>query len=460
MTFRDTLSLAFRNLRQSRLRTVLTTLGVSIGIASLAGMVSLGVGLQDQVVGRLMQSGVFDNITVSSGRTVFPGLGGPLSHGRAAGRGGRGGAGQPGTAPAPPPALDDAAIARFAALPDVRDAYPVLRIPVSYRFAGRTSAFLATGVPESSRGEGAFQSITHGTFFKDATSAGVMLSLEMAQQLNADNPGSLIGQTIDLSYAQRDPAAGGTPEFIAGVQVTRVTLPFTIVGIVERDPSPGANVGLAGVMIPLEQAKAINTRAIANPQAFLQGAPAQPRGYSSVTVRVTSAAKTPDVQKQINEMGFSTFSLHDALQGAKRAFLLLDILLGLVGSIALAVSSLGIINTMVMSILERTREIGIMKAIGGSDRDVRGIFMVEAGTIGLLGGVAGIILGWTVGRLINIGANIYIERQGGTAGNLFSLPWWLIAGALGFALLVSLIAGSYPARRAARLDPIQALRHE
>jgi putative ABC transport system permease protein len=124
------------------------------------------------------------------------------------------------------------------------------------------------------------------------------------------------------------------------------------------------------------------------------------------------------------------------------------------------VSSLGIINTMVMSILERTREIGIMKAIGGSDRDVRGIFMVEAGTIGLIGGVAGIILGWAVGRLINFGANIYITRQGGTEGNLFSLPWWLIGGALAFALFVSLIAGSFPARRAARLDPIQALRHE
>jgi putative ABC transport system permease protein len=456
MTFRDTLSLAFRNLRQSRLRTTLTMLGVSIGIASLAGMVSLGVGLQDQVVGRLTQSGVFDNITVSSGRGGFPGLGGPLGR-----RGGRGrAAGSPSAPLTPPPALDDEAIAKLAALPNVRDAYPLLRIPMSYRYNGRTSAALAAGVPESSRGEGAFQSITHGTFFKDATSASVMLSLDMAQQLNADDPASLIGQTIELSYADREAAAGGSPEFIAGVQVTRVSLPFTIVGIVERDPSPGANMGLSGLMIPLEQAKTINARAIANPQAFLQGAAPQARGYSQVTVRVTSAAKTQDVEDQIKAMGFSAFSLNDALQGAKRAFLLLDILLGLVGSIALAVSSLGIINTMVMSILERTREIGIMKAIGGSDRDVRGIFMVEAGTIGLLGGVAGIILGWAVGRVINFGANIYIERQGGTAGNLFSLPWWLIGGALAFALFVSLIAGSYPARRAARLDPIQALRHE
>ncbi|MBK9240722.1 MAG: ABC transporter permease [Acidobacteria bacterium] len=458
MTFTDTLLLAFRNLRQSRLRTSLTTLGVAIGIASLAGMVSLGVGLQEQVVGRLTQSGVFDSITVTSGRANIPGLGG-MGRGRAAGRGGQGGQGS--TTPTTPAApLDDAAVARFAALSHVRDAYPTLRIPMSYKYDGRTNAALAAGIPESSRGEGAFQSITHGTFFPDATGASVMLTLEMAQQLNADAPASLVGQTLELSYADSAPNAGGTPEFVAGVQVTRVSLPFTIVGIVERDPAPGANLGLSAVMIPLEQAKAINARAIANPQAFLQGAAPQTRRYTGVTVRVNSAANTQDVQDQIKAMGFTAFSLNDALQGAKRAFLLLDILLALVGSIALAVSSLGIVNTMVMSILERTREIGIMKAIGGSDRDVRGIFLVEAATIGLIGGVAGIVLGWGVGRLINIGANIYIERQGGTAGDLFSLPWWLILGAMAFALVVSLVAGSYPARRAARLDPIQALRHE
>ena len=92
-------------------------------------------------------------------------------------------------------------------------------------------------------------------------------------------------------------------------------------------------------------------------------------------------------------MGFSAFSLNDALQGAKRAFIVLDIVLSLIGSIALAVSSLGIMNTMVMSILERTREIGIMKAIGGSDGDIRRIFLIEASAIGFFGGVAGVILG-------------------------------------------------------------------
>ena len=88
------------------------------------------------------------------------------------------------------------------------------------------------------------------------------------------------------------------------------------------------------------------------------------------------------------------------------------------------------------------------------------IFLVEAACIGLMGGLLGIFLGWSVGRLINLGANWYIESQGGTAGNLFTLPWWLFAGALAFSVLVSLVAGSYPAGRAARLDPIQALRHD
>jgi putative ABC transport system permease protein len=182
--------------------------------------------------------------------------------------------------------------------------------------------------------------------------------------------------------------------------------------------------------------------------------------YQTAVVRVIAAQSTQDVEERVKKLGFQAFSLNDALQGAKRAFIILDIVLSLIGSIALAVSSLGIVNTMVMSILERTREIGIMKAIGGSDSDIRRIFLIEASAIGLLGGVAGVALGWLVGRIINFGANVYIQQQGGTAGNLFSLPLWLIGGAIGFSIAVSLVAGSYPAARAAKLNPIEALRHD
>jgi putative ABC transport system permease protein len=124
------------------------------------------------------------------------------------------------------------------------------------------------------------------------------------------------------------------------------------------------------------------------------------------------------------------------------------------------VASIGIINTLVMAILERRREIGIMKAVGASDSDVRGLFFAEAGAMGFLGGVFGVTLGWIIGRVINFGTNIYLKRQGFAPENIWTVPWWLVAVALGFAVVVSLLSGLYPAARAARLDPVQALRYE
>ncbi len=123
-------------------------------------------------------------------------------------------------------------------------------------------------------------------------------------------------------------------------------------------------------------------------------------------------------------------------------------------------AALGIINTMVTSILERTREIGVMKAIGGSERDIRWIFFSEAATIGFFGGAFGLALGWVVTRIANAVANHYLRPQGVPEVDLFYMPLWLIAGAMAFAVGVSLLAGLYPATRAARVDPVQALRHD
>lgn len=443
MTFRDAISLAFRNLRQAKLRTFLTVLGVSIGIASLTGMVSLGVGLQDQFVGQFTRSGMFDSISVLPGQAQLGGLMG----GR--GRGGRQNA--PASSETPLRTLDEAALAELATLEHVREVYPVVRVPLQVKFGEITEFTSATGVPMSSQGQGSFQTIAHGSFFANETEATCMLSLDMANRLAKDKPEQLVGKTLSLGYASLDTA----------MQVQRVETLCRIVGIVERETGPMAMGGsmVSGLMIPLGRAREINT-AIMNTQRSLMRDRGTEGMFQSLVVKVTRPQHTQDVQDRIKKLGFTAFSLNDALQAAKRAFLILDIILGLIGSIALAVASLGIMNTMVMSILERTREIGIMKAIGGSDGDVRRIFLIEASVIGLLGGICGVVLGWVVGRIINFGANQYIVSQGGTAGSLFSVPLWLVAAAIGFSIFVSLAAGLYPARRAARLDPIHALRHD
>ena len=461
MSLRDAFQLALRNLRQSKLRTSLTVLGVAIGIASLAGMVSLGVGLQDQFVGRFMQSGMFDAITVMPGN-VQASINGPFGGGR--GRSGRGGRGARPVDDAPVKPLDDAALAEFAALSNVKDVYPMVRVPVEIKLGETTDFTSAAGIPMSAKGVGPFQTIAHGEFFPGENEPAAMLSLPMANRLVESNPEQLIGQEVTLAYAKASgaPAAPGFPGMPPVMQVQRVETRYRIVGIVERETGPMAMGGsmVSGLMIPLLKAREMNTHVVAAQQSLGRGRAALDGVFQTVTVKVAAPQYTQDVQEQIKKLGYSAFSLNDALQGAKRAFLILDIILGLIGSIALAVASLGIMNTMVMSILERTREIGIMKAIGGSDSDVRRIFLIEASAIGVLGGAAGLFLGWLVGRIINFGANQYIVSQGGTAGNLFSLPIWLIATALGFAVLVSLAAGAFPARRAARLDPIQALRHD
>jgi putative ABC transport system permease protein len=179
--------------------------------------------------------------------------------------------------------------------------------------------------------------------------------------------------------------------------------------------------------------------------------------YGSIQVRVDDVQKIGEVSDQLRAMKVGVFSIIDQLDEIKRVFLILNSLLSAIGVIALFVAGLGIINTMVMSILERQREIGIMKAIGSSEKEIRMIFFAEVSLIGFVGAIFGLALGWVVTRVANIVVNTQILPEDMEAVNLFYFPAWLIAGAVLFSLLISLVAGLYPA---ARIDPVRALRHD
>jgi putative ABC transport system permease protein len=236
-------------------------------------------------------------------------------------------------------------------------------------------------------------------------------------------------------------------------------MPLTIVGVTDLDPDSMRGSARARVFVPqtliesMRPMQAYDTRASG-------GVSSDQPIYSNVVARVSGAGKVDAVEQAIKKLGFNTFSILDATKSMRRFFAILDLFLGIFGSLALTVASIGIINTLVMAILERRREIGIMKAVGASDSDVRGLFFAEAGAMGLLGGVCGTILGWIIGRVINFGTNVYLKRQGFPPEHIWSVPAWLVAGAVGFAFVVSLLSGLYPASRAARLDPVQALRYE
>ncbi|HZU23813.1 MAG TPA: FtsX-like permease family protein, partial [Terriglobales bacterium] len=231
-----------------------------------------------------------------------------------------------------------------------------------------------------------------------------------------------------------------------------------VVGIVDEEPFGGFR-GNSDALIPTALAEDLHAAQPAGLREIVGGGSGREQ-YTSLVVRVSSPSGVQKVEDGIKQKGFGTFSLLDATKSLRRFFTILDLFLGIFGSLALAVASLGIVNTLVMAILERRREIGIMKAIGASDTDVRRLFFAEAGAMGFCGGALGVALGWMIGRIINAGTNLYLRNHQLPSEQIWSVPWWLVGGAIVFALVVSLVSGLYPAARAARLDPVQALRYD
>jgi len=445
----DLTDLALRNLREAILRNALTTLGIAVGVASLVAMLSLGVGLQQLASKRLSQSGLFDTIFVTP-KNNFRGMGRPQREV---------------DSDKPVRVLDNDARHELEKLPNVIEVYPQVRFFTEVRFNNKPYATVVAGLPDSSRNSGAFDGM-QGNFFSSSTANEAILQIEFAKDLS-DKPSSLVGQELTLRYAERQaiPTVGSDPSSSAaepgGFSVVPKELRLKIVGIVETEPAAGyGGYGNARLLMPLETASTLRAAQVNDLRDIVRGSTSNKTTYPSLSVRAKSPSQVEALEASIKNLGFNAFSLLDASKSLRTFFSVFDLLLGIFGSLALAVATLGIVNTLVMAILERRREIGVLKALGAADSDVQQLFFVEAGVMGFLGGIFGVGFGWLLGRAITFGTNVYLKRQNLNPIELSSVPWWLVITALVFAVLVSLAAGLYPASRAAKLNPVDALRYE
>jgi putative ABC transport system permease protein len=465
----DLTELALRNLRESLLRNSLTTLGISVGVASLVAMLSLGIGLQQLFSQRLAKSGLFDTVLVTSRRDL-----------RNFDRNDQ----RNGPAPGESRVLDEAARQEVERLPNVLEAYPDIRFITELRFDDKPHLTTISALPSSAKTNDAFEGM-QGSFFSSDTAAEVILQKTFAEELLGKAPGRgidetkvadlakpLVGKELTMRYAQRVPspaqpspsragAANSADSSLAAAAYSVVSREqkLKIVGIADLDPESMRGPSRAKVFLPLKLAESLHVMQPTDLREISRAASDQP-AYSSISVRVKDPSRVQSVEDGIKKMGFTTFSILDASRGLQQVFKVLFAFLGIFGSLALIVASIGIVNTLVMAILERRREIGIMKAIGASDGDVKKLFFAEAGAMGILGGIIGVALGWAIGQVINMGTNIYLKSQSFPPEHFWAVPWWLVVFAIIFAFVVSLVSGLYPAGRAARLDPVQALRYE
>ncbi len=436
MKLRDMTEIAVRNLREAIFRNSLTTLGVAVGVASLVAMLSLGVGLQQLASNRLTKSGLFDTVFVTPKLNL---RGGP-----------------PAAASQKPETrlLDEDARQEITKLPNVIEVFPQIRFPTEVRFDGKPFPTVVAGMPLSSKLSGAFDGMK-GNFFSSETSDEAILQIEFAKELSTDTA-SLVGKTLAIRYAERQQLDDGT----GGFSIVPKEKQLNIIGIVETEPASGfGGYGNGRLLIPIGVAQSLRAAQVNDLRDVVRGGPSKPT-YASLTVRAKSTANVDDIEAAVKKMGFGAFSLLDASKSLKIFFRVLDLLLGLFASLALAVATLGIVNTLVMAILERRREIGVLKALGAADSDVKSLFFVEAGVMGFVGGIAGVILGWLIGRALTLATNFYLKRQDLPGVEISSVPLWLVLFGIGFAVAVSLVAGLYPASRAAKLNPVEALRYE
>jgi len=458
MRITDYIEQAGGNLWKKKLRTILTTSGVVIGIGALVSMFAFGQGIQKNITDQFKKVDLFNYIIVSGarqgGRPPSFDPDDPDEAGRTDGSAPRADANDRNA-----PTLDARFLEEAKAIEGVETAFPELRFPAQIRL-GEKEQFTLVQVLSAAICRSGPMALRAGHCYGPNEPNAIIVSDSLLRRLDVKEPAEALGKEIEVATLSLDfsltnllrMAFSGDGQ---ALPFARESYRFRIVGVAERMPFGG----MSDAYVQPEVAGGMRKLSLTSIWDFFQPAGAG-TSYSTVTVKVKSPQDVASVKKELESRGYRTFSLMDQLDEMRIGFLIMDMFLLAVGMIGITVASLGIVNTMVMSILERYREIGIMKAVGATDGDVQRIFLFESGVIGLLGGLFGLTLGWIVSLIINEIVNTLMVRQGAPHMEYFRFPWWLCLGAILFSILVSLLAGVYPTRRAARVDPVVALRHD
>lgn len=423
----DLIIMAGQNLWRRKLRTFLTILGVMIGTSSIVIMLSLGFGMSKSLEDQVASWGSLTTIN------VFQGMGGQ------AGQGGKSGK------------LDKNAVQSFKKIHHVKSVNASKENYGKIINGRNESSSQIIGIDPNIMEDFGFN-IAEGRLLNSSDKMSLVFGGAMSE--NFFNPKSRNYQPAQVNLMKDKMKLeigddyGDSPNKKPKKQYS-----FKTVGILSPDDYETSY----SVYMPLGQLEKLIAENTGDKRDR------QSSDYSSIKIKVEDMDKVEAVQNQVKELGYEAYSLTDELNSVKKQSLVVKAILGGIGAISLLVAAIGITNTMIMSIYERTKEIGIMKVIGASIQDIKRLFLLEAGLIGFLGGLIGLAFSFIVSILLNTVASGFISGMGmgGMESSKISIiPFYLALGALIFSILIGLASGYFPAKRAMNLSAIEAIRSE
>lgn len=405
----DVLRIAARMFKTRRMRTFLTILGIGIGIGAILFLVSLGYGLQKILIEEIATSDALLSLDITTrDESLIP--------------------------------LDKESVKSLANIPEVSYISPLISVPAQISLGNITANTMVDGInPNYFKLAGI--TATVGNLFKEGETNKIIISAPIVKLLNLksadgaitiDDSKKIIGQNVSITLLVPQKTQTGTEE----IKTIEFDNKFEISGVMQDSTESLFYMPLSR----LEDAGITK--------------------YQSAKVRVTSTNTLEPVRAKAVEKGFIVAALSDTIDQANKVFRVLQVILALFGIVALSVSAIGMFNTMTIALLERTQEIGIMKSLGASNRNVWELFLAESIIMGFLGGVGGISIGYISSEGFNLLIRVLAGALGGRKVQLFERPWWFLVTILVFSTVVGLFTGLWPAKRAARINILQALRYK